>query len=179
MSTFVLRFSLIIAMTLLFSGCSQDSKSSETKDNALFFDSMMLGAFNSKNNLTIEAGFTECAEWGGHHEKIVLYANKEQVFYANYKVYPFKCDSLENYYRNKNLTPRIDKTIKLNDVKKKAVIDYIKRLIESKIAEGLPQSNANNIFTIANSDSTLFIEVFGDKEREIKSYNKFVSDLLQ
>jgi hypothetical protein len=170
---------LLIPFLFTFSNCAQKAKQVENEKENTFFDPIELGEFNGTSNLSIEARFSECGEWGGHKEIIKVTADKQQTLYATYKIYPFNCDSLDYYYGNKNLTPISDRKVILDEQKKLAIINYIQRLTQSRIAQRFPSSNANNVFSIVNSDSTLLIRVYGSKEYEIRSYKKMVSELFK
>jgi hypothetical protein len=170
---------LLIAFLFTFSNCSQKAKQVEYEKKITFFDPIELGQFNGTSNLSIEARFSECGEWGGHTETIKVSAYKQKTLYATYKIYPFNCDSLDYYYGNKNLNPISDRRVILDEQKKLAIINYIQRLTQSRIAQRFPSSNANNVFSVVNSDSTLLIRVHGSKEDEIRSFKKIVSELFE
>ncbi|MEO7922287.1 MAG: hypothetical protein ABIR30_01280 [Chitinophagaceae bacterium] len=169
----------LVLFPFLFSNCKQEKKRADSKKEIIFFDPIELGAFNQSSNVSIDARFSECGEWGGHTETIILTADKEQKLYATYKVYPFNCDSLDHYYKNKNLMPAFERKIILTDKSKQSISNYIHRLTQSKITQRFSTSNANNIFSIANSDSSLFILVYGSKEYEVLSFKKLTSELFK
>ena len=73
--------------------------------------------------------------------------------HANIQVFPFDCDSLDYYYTNDSLQPKINLTTVLNDKGKKAVTDYLQRLMQSKVKERFP-GYSGKMFSIVNSDST-------------------------
>jgi hypothetical protein len=170
---------LIITFLFIFSNCDQKAKHAEQKKGVTFFDPIELGEFNGTSNLSIEAKFSECGEWGGHREVIKVNSDKQQILYATYNVYPFNCDSLNYYYGNRNLNPIINRKVILDEQKKQSIIDYVERLTRSRIVQRLPTSNANNVFSIVNSDSTLVIRVYGNREYEIQSFKKVVFELFE
>jgi hypothetical protein len=182
MKKLTMKFFIIIAVFLYtfinLTGCKQKFKETGNKEEETLFDTLELGATNQKNNLSIEARFDECGEWGGHKEKIKFFADSTMTFHANYQVFPFKCDSLDYYYSNQNLKPTVEKTIVLGDKEKKSVRDYFQRLKQSKITEKFP-GHAGNIFTMANSDSTLLIKVYDQNEATVKSYKRLVTELFE
>ena len=170
--------SIFLYISINLTSCKQKIKETEHKEEVAFFDPLELGATNHKNNLSIEARFDECGEWGGHKEIIKVFADSNKTIYANYQVFPFNCDSLDYYYTNQNLKPTIDKTIVFRDKEKKSVSDYLQRLTQSKTTERFP-GHAGNIFTVVNSDSTLLIQVYDQNEATIKSYKTLVIELFE
>jgi hypothetical protein len=170
---------LLIVLLFSFSYCAQKPKQVEHRKKITFFDPLELGEFNGTSHLSIEARFNECGEWGGHQETIKVSADKQKIIYGTYKIYPFNCDSLNYYHANRNLTPTIERKVVLDEQKKQSIIDYIQRLTQSRIAQRFPTSNANNVFSVVNDDSTLLIRVYGNKENEILSFRKIVSELFE
>lgn len=170
---FVFSTSFLSIIFLL--GCKQKTADKAQKLETSFFDFF---EFSQADSLLINARFSECGEWSGHKEEIIINADKNRNFYAHYKVYPYNCDSLKYYYANENLKPKLDKTIRLNDEGKQSIIDYIKRLTQSKITEKFP-GHAGNIFSIVKSDSTLIINVYDNKQYDVDSYNKLVTALFK
>jgi len=172
--TFTFFFSII-----LLTACNPKQQTEHYSRNSItFFDPIKFSTQNNKNTFKIEARFSECGEWGGHKEEIIIFADTSRMFYATYKVFPFNCDSLPYYNYKENLTPTIIKTIVLNDTTKKSIIDYILRLTQSKITERFP-GHAGNFFSIANSDSTFYIQVYDSKEFDIKSFRQLVTELIK
>jgi hypothetical protein len=84
------------------------------------------------SNLSIEARFSECGEWGGHKERIIVFADTNMNIHARYLVYPYNCDSLKFYYGNENLFPVVDTTIRVGDSEKQSLTDYLQRIMEAK-----------------------------------------------
>ena len=178
MKTFYSFQAFLICLICLFTSCNQKNKNIEQITSTPFFDPFELGAFTHNNNLIIEARFSECGEWGGHSEKITIYADSTMNIYAQYKVFPYNCDSLKYYYGNENLKPTLDKTITLNEERKKYIHNYILQLAESKIAERFP-GHAGNIFSVIKSDSTLMIQVYDKKEIDMSNYEKLITELFE
>lgn len=166
-------------MLLLISCSQKQSKNISPSKMSLFFDPINLGALNGKSNLTINARFSECGEWGGHREIITIYSDKDRNFHATYEVYPFNCDSLDYYYNNGTLKPILNQKVKLNDDRKKSIIAYIHRLINSKITERAVPNHANNYFSVVNSDSTFLIEVADTKEFDVTSFRQLTTEIIK
>lgn len=178
--TIIIRLSAFILTTVLSTSCSQrQSIKTNTRNSLYFFDPVQIGALNGTSNLTINARFGECGEWGGHQETIIVNADRDSNFYATYKVYPFNCDSLDYYYGNDSLKPLVNKKITLSNDNKKSIVSYIQRMIESKITErGIPH-HAGNYFSVINSDSSFKIEVFDTKEFDVTSFRQLISEIIK
>jgi len=179
MKTCFLISTFLIAFFILISNCGRKVKKIEQAGEVSFFDPLVLGSANPQNNLLIETRFRECGEWGGHKETIIVSADKENVFSATYKVYPFNCDSISYYNKSGNITATMEKKIILNDQKKQCIIDYIHRMVQSKITEKALGSNGDKSFSVVTSDSSLFISVSERKNHETESYKTLVDELLK
>jgi hypothetical protein len=162
-------------LLIFLSSCQQKTEHKDQYSEISFFDPF---EFSQADSLLINARFSECGEWSGHKEEIIIDADKNGNFHAHYKVYPYNCDSLKYYYANENLKPKFDKAITLNDKGKQSIIDYIKRLTQSKITEQFP-GHAGNVFSVVKSDSTLIINVYDRKQYDLDSYNKLVTELFK
>src|SRR5213593_3774080 len=101
--------SILLFAQIILSKCKQPNNSDELKREVEFFDPIVLGALNNTRNLTIETRFSECGEWSGHLEKIIIFADSIRRIYADYQVYPYNCDSLKYYYGNHDLSPVTEK----------------------------------------------------------------------
>jgi hypothetical protein len=163
-----------------FSSCKDSTRAVRQNTEVSFFDPMEFGAVNNSGRLSIETRFSECGEWGGHKEQITVYADSNKTFHADYRVFPFNCDSLPYYVGNENPKLVINKTVDVHDKQKKAIIEYIARLTQSKINERFVDgaSNTGNVFSITNSDSTFFIWVRNREDADANSYNKLVHELF-
>lgn len=161
--------------------CNEGKRSIAQATKVSFFDPMMFGAANHAGRLSIKAQFSECGEWGGHKEEVIIYADSLERFHADYRIFPFSCDSLTFYLANDNLPPpRISKTIVLQENEKKAVIAYIQRLTQSKVNERFIDgaSNAGNVFSFVNADATFSISVRNQKQADVDSYRQFIHELF-
>ncbi len=160
--------------------CNQHKVDNEEEKHepSAFFDPIELGSINQTSNLKIEARFDECGEWGGHKEEIIISADKKENIYATYNIYPFNCDSLDFYYGKRDIIPANSKKILLTDKTKKSIVEYIHRLIKSKISERFP-GHAGNSFSIVNTDSSLNIHVYDNKELDITSFRQLVMELTK
>lgn len=170
---YLIPFIFIIS---LLSSC-QKQKSIQSEDNELFLNINELGEYNQRGNILLEAIFDECGEWGGHSEKIRIYVDSSMIAHARYMAYPFNCDSIEYYHDIKHIKPRFDTTIILDNQKQKSIITYMSRLIQAKMTEKFP-GHAGQTFAVSKSDSTLIIQVYDSKQKNINSYNQLLSELL-
>src|SRR5450432_3509346 len=172
-----LLFSFSVIIILLFPSisCTERAKKIDNKQPIAFFNTGF-GGFSQRDSIIIKAIFSECGEWGGHVETIIVNIDKERKFYATYKVYPFNCDSLDYYYGNESLKPIATQKTFLSDNGQQSIIDYIQRLTQSKITESFP-GHAGNVFSIIKSDSTFFIQVYDTKEYDVKSFRQLVTEL--
>ena len=166
-------FFLILSILFLL-GCGQKSRQEGQYPYSNIFSFLELSKTDS---IYIAARFSECGEWGGHKEEIIIDADQNRNIYVHHKIYPYNCDSLEFYYANDNLEPSFNTTVSLTDEGRQSIRDYIQRLTQSKINEAFP-GHAGNYFSIITSDST-FIKVYDDKQDDVDSYNKLVSELFK
>jgi len=121
--------------------------------------------------------FSECGEWGVHSEELKIFTEE-----ANYKDYfltytktNIDCDK-RDLKGNDIETIAIKKTIKLTGSNKKSIIEYMKRMIQSKVSERFP-GNAGDLFSVINADSTLVIKVYDYDSKNLKSYNQLLIEL--
>lgn len=167
---------------IVFWACNTSTHSDKQSGNAIepinnFFTDWDLGSSGSKTRLLLNARFSECGEWGGHNEKMVVYAKADREFYLDYQKFKVNCDSIGKYYGTSSFQKlEFEKTIKLNQSNKESISNYIQRMIKSKVGERFP-GHTGNSFTILKSDSTLLIEVYDDKEYDLMSYNKLQTEL--
>jgi len=168
-------------LTLLFA-CNHSTSTDKQADNSIvtintFFDEADLGAFGSDTRLFINTQFSECGEWGGHEEKIVVFAKEDKEFYLNYKKFKVNCDSIGKYYGTPDFQKlEKEKTLKLNDANKKSISGYIHRMVKSKVEERYPR-HAGNSFSVIKSDSSLIIDVYSGGSYSVDSYNRLLTEL--
>ena len=161
---------------VLATGCTQTSQKNDTQNSNAFFKAGFSG-FSERDSIIIKAVFSECGEWGGHEETIVISLDKDKMFYATYRIYPFNCDSIDYYYGNTNLNPTISQRTILTENGKASIVDYIHRLTKSKITEEYP-GHAGNFFSLINSDSSLLIQVYDSKEYDVQSFRQLVTEVF-
>ena len=161
---------------IAFCSCTHE-QSRNTQNKSTYFNSFELGAYNKNVNVRISARFNECGEWGGHKEEIFLTADKSENFFAEYHVFPYNCDSLMHEISSKNVVPTISKKITLNEKNKLAILRFLHDMMDAIITQDLISHAANN-FTIANSDSSLFLSLSTDKASDIANYKSLVETLF-
>ena len=135
-----------------------------------------LFAFGLETKLFLNAYFSECGEWGGHQEKMLIYI-KGEVFYLNYREFEVDCkQAMFKNNRDSGQTLVFKKTLKLSDMMKTSVRDYINRLEKSKKDDEFP-GHAGNTFNASKSDSTLSIAVYDMKQYDLDSYSQLKREL--
>ncbi len=170
-------FLLGLFLTFLFA-CNHSASTDNTIETInTFFDEADLGAFGSDTRLFLNAKFSECGEWGGHEEKMIVFAKEDKEFYLNYKKFKVNCDSIGKYYGRPGFQKlEVEKTLKLNDANKKSISGYIQRMAKSKVEERY-LGHAGNSFSVMKSDSTLIIDVYGGGTFSDDSYNRLLTEL--
>lgn len=169
----------LLVLLLISISCSkkQDFKVEEKDKPIVFFDPITLGSSGVDAGLKIDARFSECGEWGGHHEDLKIFAKEGNYkdCFLNYIKTNIDCEKRDNNGRNIE-TIVVHKTIKLTDSNKKSIIEYMKRMIESKAGERFP-GHAGDSFSIINSDSTFVIKVYDYNSKNSKSYKQLLTEL--
>ncbi|WP_289661364.1 hypothetical protein [Flavobacterium panacagri] len=171
---------ILLCFLLVSLSCSKKEESTQTqlKDKSIdFFDPITLGSSGGDNNLKISAFFSECGEWGGHSEELKIFTKKKNYkdYFLTYTKIDIDCDKRDSIGGNVE-TIAVKKIIKLTNSNKKAIIEYMKRMIQSKATERFP-GNAGDSFSIINGDSTLIIKVYDYNSKNLKSYNQLLTEL--
>lgn len=141
-----------------------------------FFDPVELGSGGSLGNFIIKTRFNECGEWGGHFEKMKIYAtHKSKKFYLDYKKTKVDCNLAEsgNVYSQDTI---ITKTIELNRANDKAIVNYLESLVKSKITSRFP-GHSGNYFEAEKSDSTLTVKSYDSRKSSMENYLKLIKKL--
>ncbi|TDO95610.1 hypothetical protein [Flavobacterium sp. 245] len=175
-----MKRTILIVLLLLMISCDKKQEGEKValkNKTVVFFDPLSLGASGVDANLKITAYFSECGEWGGHHEDLKIFSKegnyKDQ--FLNYRKTNIDCDNRDSKGRNIE-TVVVQKTIKLTEPNKKSLIAYMKRMIESKVQERFP-GHAGDQFSILNADSTFVIEVYDKDSNNVRSYNQLLTEL--
>ncbi len=179
-------FSLITVLLLLIVKCNQNNNNNNNNNNnGILYNLDSLeheedkDIFNmlyvNSDTLNLYADIRDCGEFGGHKEIIKIYSDRHNHRYnLNYKKYYSNCDSIGRYLLNNKV--EFESTIKLTEKNKKSIYHYIQKLLELKLNQRF-YSNANNIFSVYKSDSTLVISVSDVDIRKLENYNKLIKDL--
>lgn len=162
-----------------FISCNSSTHTEKQVENApidIFFAETDLGAFEMEIKLYLNARFSECGEWGGHNENMVIYAKADKEFYLTYQKFKVDCKIINEHNGTPVQQLELEKTLQLNQDNKKSISEYIQRMSKSKIDEQSP-GHAGNSFSVSKSDSTLLIQVYDDKTYDVMSYNKLLTEL--
>src|SRR5262245_43499612 len=135
MKPFVSFLMLLYCSVCLNVGCKDKVAISQAKPPQ---DSIYFGSFHDGYVVSLKATFSECGAWAGHTEEIVIHKDKKYRIHANYKRYPYNCDSLDYYYGNQNLKPRVDTTIILDKQEEALVMRYIQELSTASLLREFP-----------------------------------------
>ena len=171
------KLGLFFLLVILSCSKKQDLKAQGTDKPLIFFDPITLGSGRVDAGLKINASFSECGEWGGHHEDIKIFTKERNSkdYFLNYTKTNIDCERRDNNGNNIE-TIVIKKTIKLTNSNKQSIIEYMKRMIDSKAQERFP-GHAGDSFLIVNSDSTFVIKVYDYNSKNLKSYNQLLAEL--
>lgn len=141
-----------------------------------FFDPVELGSGGSMGNFIIKTRFDECGEWGGHFEKMKIYATpKNKRFYLDYQRTKVDCN-LEESSSVYSQDTIITKTIELSRANEKAIVLYLESLVKSKITSRFP-GHSGNYFEAEKSDSTFTLKLYDARKSSIKKYLKLLQKL--
>ena len=181
---------IFCTVVLLISCSSRErlSTSVRTDDNELsklqdiFFDPVRLGAYNNQTTpLVISAKFSECGEFGGHSEKLQIYATARSSFQARYLRYELDCapppppelDGIPSPDRRKI---EVDSIIELNDYSQRQINLYLVRLLGATI-QCRHIGHAGNTFSVVDGDSTLLMRVYDSRSENVESYFELLDAL--
>jgi hypothetical protein len=173
----IIHFIFII---ILFTSCKSQTEfqkvMKEMQKEKSFFDPVELGSGGSKGNFIIKTRFSECGEWGGHFEKIKVYAkHKSKKFYLDYIQTEVDCN-LEESSSIYSQDTIVTKTIELNRSKEKAILNYLEALVKSKVTSRFP-GHSGNYFEVEKSDSTFTIKSYDSRKSSMENYLKLLRKL--
>lgn len=135
----------------------------------------------SQDTLKIIVEKSDCGEWGGHREYILLQKNKENRFIANFIVDSVSCDNIISIYENGyNYGSGIDensrvividtfKTLTKSD--EKIINKFIVRIMDLYLRQEM-YSNAGTTYHIQHTDSTLDIKYWNNGDCKNTNYGK-------
>lgn len=164
---------LLLILAFCVVSCKQQKLSDGNKPGTLFSKDFLTG----QTPISIGTEFSDCGEWGGHKENILIKEDEKNILSVYYTVYPFNCDSIDYYYHNQNIRPVVNKKVIVTEKGKNAVDQYVRRLFEAKFSETFP-GHAGDVFYVYNSDSSLQIVVYDAKQSNRTSFKKLLSELI-
>jgi len=132
----------IIILFVTLEACVNNSLDNNFLSDIKFGDTIKLNAY-----------YSECGEWGGHHEIISLYKNHDKLFASYYKDTVF-CEGDPNYNRHKVIEK--EKEIDNNELK---IIDkYCNNLLKEIIKrEKIDHFQSNEYYSVTTKDSTYIL----------------------
>ncbi len=142
---------LLILIISVFTGSCETSER-KTKSNFDELQERVLGNVMGLNRLELSASFDECGEWGGHDEKFDIY-RENKILYAEYIEDIIDCKDL--YTENRKIAKK--KTIRLNESQEKAIVKYLKSLLETGLKMELI-SHAGTYYNAVMNDSTMILK---------------------
>lgn len=153
---------LYILIISVFTGSCRTSKK---KPKANFMDEYqkrILGNVMGLNRLELSSSFDECGEWGGHNEKFDIY-REDKILYAKYTEDIVDCN---NPYDKKRKIAE-SKIIELNENHEKAIVKYLKSLVDNSLKMEIP-FHAGTYYQAVMNDSTLVLNYhnFGSSWKE-------------
>ena len=149
----------------------------EMEKKKTFFDSAELGAFGSNGDFVIKVRFDNCGEWGGHFEKMKLYAKPEsKIFLLDYYKTTVDCN-LEESSSAYSQDTVVFKNIELSKSNERAILKYLKSLAEAKVTSRFP-GHSGNYYEAEKSDSTFTIKCYDQRRSTLKIYMKLLRNLI-
>ncbi|MDD2476845.1 MAG: hypothetical protein PHI32_13170 [Dysgonamonadaceae bacterium] len=130
--------------------------------------------------------FSECGEWGGHEENILITTKNDENFYLHYQKYCVECenmvlykDSIGSYYAPfKEMTDSF--TLVMNEKHKKSIYKFTHELLSAKFREKFP-GHAGNRFYLKKfeglSGDELIISFYGKDDQLMANYNQLLIEL--
>ncbi len=115
----------------------------------------------SLDTLTIFAEFADCGEWGGHHEKFIIYSNWTDTLVARFTIDSVRCSEI---YDKNNRKVLIDTSFYINSKNETQISKYIQELAKMKLYE-VTTSNSGNLYVVHNSNSFLYITFYDTREK--------------
>jgi len=175
-----MKIFFFILILLSFTSCKPPSDMqrlfNEMEKEKSFFDPVELGSGGSTGNFIIKTRFDECGEWGGHFEKMKIYAvRKNKKIYLDYQRTEVDCN-LEESSSVYSQDTIITKTIELSRANERAIVKYLESLVKSKITSRFP-GHAGYYFEAEKSDSTFILKSYDARESSMKNYLKLVKKL--
>ena len=167
-----MNFKILIPFALLLLSCSSKKGSLKNYDKLIKTVEKMpekknpLGFLSQSDTLQLSARFSECGEFGGHKEKILIYSNYKKEYFAK-----FTKDSIDldcpNDFEEKALIVQ-DTIIEINKSKEKLIGNYLNKLYKRTII-GKTSDHDNDYFSAKTNHSGLSLYNVEPK----KNWNEF------
>jgi hypothetical protein len=151
--------------------------------------------FQYSDSLFITVEFSDCGEWGGHKEILIVYKNSEKKLVGQLQIDSISCDNIKDYEDFSDLDDNSRKIVKT--IRKDLSIDderlvnlFIHRILELKlnynftvIMEGNDEimpiyADAGTVIEIRNSNSSFMIEYYNMDESANTWYGKIRKEIF-
>ncbi len=134
----------------------------------------------SQDTLKITVEASDCGEWGGHREYILLHKDKENRLIANFTVDSVSCDNIISIYEEDYSYSDIDENSRIividtfkiltkND--EKIINKFIIRVMNLYLRQEM-HSNAGTTYHIQHTDSTLDLNYWNNGDYRNTNYGK-------
>ncbi len=134
----------------------------------------------------LHARFSECGEWGGHEENILITTRKDENFHLYYEKYSVNCDSMVlvedsiGTY-NEPFNKLVDScTIIMTETHKSAIIRFAHNLLSSKFREEFSGHAGDSFYFKKHegfSGNGFIIDFYGFDNKILKDYKQLISEL--
>jgi hypothetical protein len=125
-----------------------------------------LGFLYQTDTLTLKARFSECGEFGGHKEKIILFCNYKREYFAKFTRDSIDLDCPANFENSAVIIK--DTLFKINTQKEKIVLKYIDKLYKRALTNKPPYASFD-YFEAYTRHKSLSVSSIEDP----KSWNEF------
>ena len=161
---------LFILIISVFAGSCGTSKKNPKANFMDEYQKRILVNVMGLNRLELSSSFDECGEWGGHNEKFDIY-REDKILYAEYTEDIVDCKN--PYDENRKIAEK--KTIRLNENHEKAIVKYLKSLLDSGLKMEFPY-HAGTYYQAVMNDSMLILK-YHSMGSNWPEYDKLKSEL--
>ena len=178
---------VIVVFSILLIGCNKNQPGNpekltylETPDSTAYFRMnnihwvTPLSGIEYKDTLKISAVIGDFGEWGGHEERFLIFNKNDLGLWANY----YK-DTLTYEEFKRGIKPVIvqDTNFKISRNDELIISDFLQDLTKMNLCQ-LAFSNGGSIYTVNDTDSTLYIR-FYDTEMRWTGFTRMKKLLLK
>lgn len=171
---------ILLVFAFLIS-CSNSKKDKEC--NVAFFPDDLLGHIEERLVFEIKATFSECGEFEGHKERLLIYAGKDKEFHLKYKLWNVNCDSTVEYndgigiYHAPLLNLIDSSSFIISDEHEQAIRNFTHDMVDAKFREVFP-GHAGNTFEVYKypdyNETSFKVQVYGYDSIVLKDYLKLL-----